>query len=115
MSLGARFQSDAEDVQGTLISNPIMGHIKSNLYKKLSDNLRLATQYDINVYSLHSDVSFGGEYRIPDGGQSIKCKASLQHGIGINLLSRFDWGLLTMGFNLGRTSPTQWGISLEFF
>ena len=92
-----------------------MGHIKSNVYKKVSENLQLATQYDINMYSMHSDVTVGFEYRILDLLHTLKVSCSLANGIGLCSTIKFDWGLLSMGFNLGKTTFTDWGLSLEIF
>ena len=115
MSIGARFQSDTADMNATLISNPIMGHIKSNLYRRISDTLKLATQYELNVYSMDSDISVGGEYKINDDGQILKLKASLRDGAGVGIKSMFDWGMVSLGFSVGKTTAAQWGISLEVF
>lgn len=75
LSFGAQYQSDRQ--VATISTNPIMGHIKSTFMAKLSPLLKMATSYELNVFSHESDYSLGLEFLAPTGNQIVNTSFSL--------------------------------------
>jgi distribution and morphology protein 10 len=115
LSLGSRFETfhgGETDTATCIIINPFMGHFQESLYVKIRDGLRMATQYDFNMFSFDADLSCGMEFEKED--LTLKSRISLLHGLGVTISNRFEHVLVSIGISSGfEKNSSQLGISFE--
>lgn len=86
VSIGARYrsndftQSEASELCFTF--NPLMGHLSTTFCVR-SNDLLMATEYDLNIHSYDSDLSVGFIYAPIEKHQLVKVRAGLQRVRGV--------------------------------
>jgi hypothetical protein len=116
MSLGCRYQRPGlkgRKSTTTVLINPAMGHFESSYSTPMSKNLNVSTRYNMNMYSLESDVAVGFEFERE--GQVLKGRVGFVDGVGCHLMVKREWGSVGVGFEsrVGRGGIAQSSIGME--
>ncbi|RKP03359.1 hypothetical protein CXG81DRAFT_24014 [Caulochytrium protostelioides] len=122
ISVGARY--DATDTTGVpahlaLMASPMMGHASVAYTTSPTPRLRVATRYDVNVYSYESDWAIGFSF-LPGAadGPMLKARFSVTDGFGLKYMAQCRGGLLGIGVESrwapGTPAHQRQSVGLEF-
>jgi distribution and morphology protein 10 len=113
VSCGIKFETEKHCA--TFVGNPIMGHFSAAYTVAKNKLFRMATRYDLNIFSYDSDLSFGIEFAPEDEQQRINASVSLENGIAFRYESYYKQLVYSIGLgtSFGRNPVQNFGLHLE--
>lgn len=85
----------------------MMGHVSMAYVSTVKNGMDFACRYDLNLYSVESDLSIGVEYAPPNREQVLKARWSLGEGLAFLLEGKWNRAIFSLGLNLQLQGATE--------